>query len=97
MVEKNNQGFIIYKARDTSKYTRKIITNPDTDMENIKSLNPDIEKVMVCKPNAKGKYECKYKKVTKKADEPDNKNEEKKGGKSRKRNMKRKKTLKNLM
>ena len=95
MVEKNNQGFIIYKARDTSKYTRKIITNPDTDMENIKSLNPDIEKVMVCKLNAKGKYECKYKKVTKKVDK--NGDEEKKGGKSRKRNLKRKKTLKKIM
>lgn len=97
MVEKNNQGFILYKAKNSSNYTRKIIENPDRDMEDIKQLNPDIEKVMVCKLNVKGKYECKYKKVTKKADKTDDKNEEKKGGKSRKRNLKRKKTLKKIM
>ena len=95
MVEKNNQGFILYKAKTSSNYTRKIIENPDRDMEEIKQLNPDIEKVMVCKLNAKGRYECKYKKFTKKADKPDD--EEKKGGKSRKRNLKRKKTLKKFM
>jgi hypothetical protein len=105
MVEKNNQGFIIYKTKTSSnktssnktssKYTRKIIGNPDNDMENIKQLNPDAEKVMVCKANALGSYECKYKKFTKKTDKPDD--EEKKGGKSRKRNLKRKKTLKKFM
>jgi hypothetical protein len=95
MVEKNNQGFILYKAKTSSKYTRKIITNPDRDMEDIKQLNPDAEKVMVCKLNTKGKYECKYKMITKKADKTDD--EEKKGGKSRKRNLKRKKTLKKFM